>query len=84
MDQRETFDSLQKLKAVLQGLQQQREKASFLLDDEGLTRTEGIIASIEEKPDLGSTGVVLDHGETIVLKQIIAVNGQFRSDYSEC
>jgi hypothetical protein len=45
---------------------------------------EGHIASIKEKADLGSTVITLEHGEWIYLNQIIAVNGQFRSDYSEC
>jgi hypothetical protein len=84
MDQRETFDSLQKLKTILCSLNQQGETASLLVDSDGLTRMEGHIASIKEKADLGSTVITLEHGEWIYLNQIIAVNGQFRSDYSEC
>jgi hypothetical protein len=84
MDQRETFDSLQKLKTILCGLYQQGERASLLVDSDGLTRMEGRIASVKEMADLGSTVITLEQGEWIYLKQIIAVNGQFRSDYSEC
>lgn len=84
MDQRQTFDSLQKLKTLLQDLYQQQEKAAFLLDQEGLTRMEGRITAIEEQSSPGLTTIVLDQGNQFLLKQVIAVNGQFRSDYSEC
>ena len=84
MDQRLTFDNLQKLKTILQDLFQQQQTASFLLDSEGLTRMEGLITSIDEQPDLSSTAITLDQKNRILLKQVIAVNGQFRSDYSEC
>lgn len=84
MDKRETFGSLEKLKAILDKLRQEQEKASLLLDQEGLTRMEGFISSIDDQPDLSTTVVTLNGDAKILLRQIVAVNGQFRSDYSEC
>jgi hypothetical protein len=84
MDKRETFDNLEKLKAILDKLRQAQEKANLLLDQGGLTRMEGFISFIDEQPELGTTTVTLDGGTKILLNQIVAVNGQFRSDYSEC
>jgi transcriptional regulator of heat shock response len=84
MDQRETFNDLQKLKDILNKLYQEQDIVSLLLDQEGLTRMEGFITSIEEQTDPGNTLVILNDTERFLLRQVIAVNGQFRSDYSEC
>lgn len=84
MDQRKTFASLQELLAILRPLFQQGETASFLVDDEGITRIEGMITAVDEQKETGETVITLDHAANFLLKQIIAVNGQFRSDYSEC
>ncbi len=84
MDKRETFDNLEKLRTILDKLRQEQQKASLLLDQEGLTRMEGLISSIDDQPDPGATVVTLNGDTKILLTQIVAVNGQFRSDYSEC
>lgn len=84
MDKRETFDDLQKLKAFLKTLWQQQSKASFLIDDNGLIRIDGVVSFIDEQADLNFAIVTIDGDNNILLKQIIAVNGQFRSDYTEC
>jgi hypothetical protein len=55
-----------------------------LIDNEGLTRAEGIITSINEEDDIENTGIVLNDRDTVTLKEIIGINGLFRSDYSEC
>jgi hypothetical protein len=80
MDKRETFDSLQKLKNILAALQQQQQHVSLLLDNEGLSRMEGIITSMDERTDI----ITVNSTDTILVNHIVAVNGQFRSDYSEC
>ena len=86
MDQRQTFDNYQTLKAILFSLRQQNEKASFLVEQEGLTRVEGTIAAIEDEPSTGQVMVTINNhpSAAILLKDIIAVNGIFRSDYTEC
>ena len=45
---------------------------------------DGVVTFIDEQPDLNLTTITINHINKILLKQIIAVNGQFRSDYSEC
>jgi hypothetical protein len=84
MDKRETFDDLQKLKAILKIIRQQQSKASFLIDDNGLVRIDGVVSFIDEQADLNFAVAIINGNNNILLKQIIAVNGQFRSDYSEC
>jgi hypothetical protein len=84
MDQRETFGSDKNLLAALAQIQQQHSKASLLVDDNGLTRMEGLITSIEENNRLPQTLIGINNQRSFELKNIIAVNGQFRADYSEC
>jgi len=81
MDKRETFDTTDSLKAILAGLYQQKQKASFLIDKDGLTRLEGTITDIQQQGD----GITIMVGDMpIAIEQIIAVNGIFRDDYTEC
>jgi short-subunit dehydrogenase len=80
MDKRETFDSLQKLKNILAALQQQQQHVSLLLDNVGLSRMEGIITSMDERTDM----ITVNGTDTVLVNHIVAVNGRFRSDYSEC
>jgi len=84
MDQRQTFDNSHQLFEFVSSVFQQKQKAALLIDKEGLVRVEGLITAIKQQDDLDETGIVIDNGETVVLKQIIAINGLFRSDYSEC
>lgn len=80
MDKRETFDSTDSLKNILAGLYQQKQKASFLIDKNGLTRLEGLITDIQQ----GDNASITVGDNQIALEQIIAVNGIFRGDYTEC
>ena len=80
MDKRETFDSTDSLKNILAGLYQQKQKASFLIDENGLMRLEGLITDIQQ----GDNTTITIGDNQIALEQIIAVNGIFRGDYSEC
>ncbi|HEY1113558.1 MAG TPA: hypothetical protein VGE66_08345 [Chitinophagaceae bacterium] len=82
MDQRTTFQNyteLQELLARLQGT-----SASFILDHEGLTRISGTITALTPAWDARQSGFVLDDGPAFLLEQVIAVNGIFRWDYTEC
>lgn len=81
MDRRETFDSTDSLKNILAGLYQQKQKASFLIDKNGLTRMEGLITNMQEQ---GDNITITVGNDPISLEQIIAVNGIFRGDYTEC
>ena len=84
MDKREIFENLHQLRGILQRMQQQQEKASLLLDDAGLSRMEGLITSVDLSADISKASLVLDDTTTVFLSQVVAVNGQFRSDYTEC
>lgn len=82
MDQRTTYRNFAELFELLQGLQ--GVKASFILDHEGLTRLDGTITSITRADDPGKSRFELDGGPAFQVDQVIAVNGVFRWDYSEC
>ena len=87
MDQRITFGTLDELKNILSDLQRTQARASLLIDRDGLTRVEGMIMSLQESnPSLGQTTFRLEGPDSapIHLQEVIAVNGIFRSDFSEC
>lgn len=82
MDQRTTFQNFRQLQELLTGLQGSH--ASFIVDHEGLTRLEGTITALTPADDARQSLLVLDGRTTLHLHQIIAVNGLFRWDYTEC
>ena len=84
MDQRQVFNNNQELLSIIRSISDQGLKASLLVDKEGLTRVEGSITSINEQEATEHTSIVIDDSYNCVLKEIIGINGIFRSDYSEC
>lgn len=82
MDRRTTFQNYPELLELLSSLQGTR--ASFILDHGGLTRLDGTITALKRAADVQKTEFVLDSGPSFSLAQVIAVNGLFRWDYSEC
>ncbi|MGN6617930.1 MAG: hypothetical protein ACTHJ5_12215 [Ilyomonas sp.] len=84
MDQRQTFPNLKSLRSILNEMILKGEKASFLLDRNGLSRAEGSILSMEETQPVGDTVIKLNNDDLVYLKEIVGVNGIFRSDYTEC
>lgn len=84
MDQRNTFKDLSQLLSLVSALKDKKEKASFIIDKNGLSRMEGIITAVEENAIINKTSVRLNPSNIVLLDQVIAVNGIFRSDYSEC
>ena len=82
MDKRSTLITGQTFLKLLQQLQEEKTKASMLLDCNGLIRAEGIINYIilnDAQPHLE-----LRSGLKIDLSTIVAVNGTFSPGYSEC
>jgi hypothetical protein len=69
---------------LLKGFHTGQTHLHLLVDDDGLTRKEGIIRSITPAEATLMTKFTLDNGYSFLLNQLIAVNGIFRSDYSEC
>jgi hypothetical protein len=84
MDQRATFESLSQLLSIVSDLFVQKQNASFLVDINGLTRIEGKISFIKQEKDVSKTTITIDNRSEITIDKIVAVNGLFRSDYSEC
>lgn len=87
MDQRETFKNPDELLKILSDLKASGVPVSLLVDREGLTRLEGVIPDIhyptnaDEIITFSLTGIP---SLNISLNEVIAVNGIFRSDYTEC
>jgi hypothetical protein len=84
MDQRQVFNNSQEFLVFLEGLHSRKEKASLLVDDGGLSRWEGLITAIEVKENKELSILTFNNDQQAALQQILAVNGIFRSDYSEC
>lgn len=84
MDQRDTFKDYQQLCSIFLNLQQQKQKTSLLIDDNGLTRIEGEITDVVTDAEITKSLIIVDNKDSIPLEKIIAVNGLFRADYSEC
>ncbi len=84
MDQRQTFSNNHELIASIEALQRDAAKASLLIDIDGLERLEGMITGITQNDDPSETVITIDGKQEVKLDNVIAVNGVFRSDYSEC
>lgn len=84
MDQRQTFSDLHELLSLIIAFSEDAKKVSLLIDDNGLERLEGIITRTTQKENLNETNITVDTNREVTLKNIIAINGIFGSDYSEC
>jgi hypothetical protein len=84
MDQRQTFSDSNQLFSFISEIFQLQQHASLLIDKNGLERVEGVITSIDPHIDVNETTIMIDDITTVLIKEIIGVNGLFRSDYSEC
>jgi hypothetical protein len=84
MDQRQTFNDSNELLALVTSIFNDRQEASLLIDREGLIRVHGLITSVKQGNGNENTIITFDNGDTVLLKEIIGINGVFRSDYSEC
>lgn len=84
MDQRQTFQSFEELYTMLSALCNGNENVRLLADCEGITRVEGRVLHLERSPVIGKSKAEIEGDVSLNLEQIIAVNGIFKSDYSEC
>lgn len=84
MDTRSTFTDLRELRNLLNTLQQEKREAALLVEHNGLTRVNGTIVSIEDGPAADDTVIKLDSHEPVLMKEVVAVNGTFSADYTEC
>jgi len=81
-DVRETISAKENFYDMVCVLYQNNEAANILYDDNGITRANGTIKEVSERNE--SFYLVLDNEVKIKIASIIAVNGIFASDYSEC
>ena len=81
MDTRNTLNTNETFLEVLKNAFHSRTKVSLLFDDNGMARTEGLIKAFSPGPP---ASIELDNGSKIEVIKIIAINGLFLSDYSEC
>lgn len=84
MDTRSTFNGLQELRGLLTTLHDEKREAALLVEHNGLTRINGTIVSIEDGAAAGDAVIKLDSHELILMKEVVAVNGTFSADYTEC
>lgn len=82
MDSRKTLVVAETFRKMLLELYHSKVKASLLYDDHGLTRAEDYIS--DYKDDGENSYILLGSGEKIMIHSVIAVNGTFLSQYSEC
>jgi hypothetical protein len=82
MDKRKTLIVTETFQKMLLELYQANAKAALLYDDQGMTRAEDFIVEYEENGN--KSYIILENGQKIMVNSIIAVNGTFLSDYSEC
>ena len=82
MDSRKTLVVTETFKQMLLDLYHAKTRAALLFDDNGLTRAEDFVAEFRE--DGKDSYIKLENGLEIPVKTIIAVNGTFLSEYSEC
>ena len=82
MDTRHTLKKNEAFLQVLENARRSGSKVNLLLDDTGITRAEGIIVNLNISNS--SPFIELNNGLKITLKSIVAVNGVFLPEYSEC
>ena len=85
MDTRQVFDDIQVLKELLTECFISDTEVRLLIDTGGMERVNGYIAAIGSSSKRGPY-IKLDSttAPVILLKDIVAVNGLFRLDFSEC
>lgn len=84
MDSRKTINTAQSFLELINEYYANQERVSLLIDQEGLTRLEGLITSVQMKDKAEDAVIQIDKGTSFSLADLIAVNGNFRSDYTEC
>lgn len=82
MDKRQTLGANETFFNLLQGAQRAGEKVHLLVDNQGIERREGWVKELVTGNI--SPVLVLQDGFSIVIQNIVAVNGIFRPEYGEC
>ncbi|MBO9153832.1 hypothetical protein ACFOTA_16550 [Chitinophaga sp. GCM10012297] len=82
MDTRETLAPGGSFYGKVMELYQNKQEASILYEDNGVTRANGIITSVFEKDN--KHWMQLNGNLDVAIDSLYALNGTFTSDYSEC
>ncbi len=82
MDSRHTLQTNETFLAMLTESFATGQKLALLIEEEGITRTEGYITALNKES--ANPYFVLNGDQTILVSQVIAVNGVFRPEYGEC
>lgn len=82
MDLRTTLSVNESFLAMLVDCKKREAKAEMILDINGLIRVEGQIKEIY--PDDSTPYLELQNGTQVTIKTIIALNGVFLPEFSEC
>jgi hypothetical protein len=78
MDCRDTISKDQGFLKILHEELQSKKKVNLLVDTDGLNRLEGHIVAVRED------SIEMDNNVVVPLTQIVAINGVFSADFSEC
>ena len=81
-DTRQTIPNGASFLAQLEELFHSKQTAGLLYEDHGVTRANGLITALYKED--GREWMELEGGLKIAVDTIYALNGIFRSDYSEC
>ena len=82
MDCRVTLNAKETFVEMLTAAHQSGQKVSLLIDENGITRAEGIIRAMHIGE--ASPFIELDNGNKVQLNKLVAVNGVFLPAYGEC
>lgn len=82
MDCRLTLERGNNFIAILRNCADTGKKVALLVDENGLDRAEGFIKSM--KTDTDHPYIEMENGRQIKCSTIVAVNGVFLDNYSEC
>ena len=82
MDTRTTLNKEGSFLALLQHERESNRKVNLLVDQEGISRVSGFINDIFNRNN--TYYIKLDDNQEFSISQIVAVNGIFSDDYTEC
>jgi len=81
-DIRETLPAKGNFHEIILSLYKKKEAINILYDHNGLTRANGYIKYLNQQNEFPY--MMLDNEVQVNINSIVAVNGIFASDYSEC
>ena len=69
---------------ILSAYMTNKEKVDLIVDREGTERIHGVVKDIQTDEKILRSRVTMNDETGFVINQVIAVNGIFRDDFSEC